>query len=147
MQRVSFEVTDTEAEKSSSETVPLSGALPSTFKNPAMENVGNAVDDGPSVKNNPKLNAQKQNGLVKLLASVSNQLMKCLTLVTRESKTPRLDRSKSTAGQALKGLKLISKTDGNAAWTVVEKRYLKITANTDGLLLRSKFGECIGKIL
>ncbi|KAG7546255.1 Riboflavin synthase-like beta-barrel [Arabidopsis suecica] len=144
MQRVSFEVTDTEAEKSSSETIPLSGALPSTFKNPAMENVGNAADDGPSVKNNPKLNTQKQNRLVKLLASVSNQLMKCLTLVTRESKAPRLDRSKSTAGQALKGLKLISKTDGNAAWTVVEKRYLKITANTDGLLLRSKFGECIG---
>ncbi|CAE6178132.1 unnamed protein product [Arabidopsis arenosa] len=140
MQRVSFEVTDTEAEKSSSETVPLSGALPSTFKNPAMENVGNAADDGPSVKNNPKLNAQKQNGLVELLASISNQLMKCLTLVTRESKTPRLDRSKSTAGQALKGLKLISKTDGNAAWTVVEKRMDK---DADGRLTEDEVREII----
>ncbi|KAL1201199.1 putative respiratory burst oxidase protein G [Cardamine amara subsp. amara] len=82
--------------------------------------------------------AQKQNnGLVKWLK-------KCLTSVSGERKQPRLDRSKSTAGQALKGFKSMTKADGDAGWTAVEKRFLKITATTGGLLIRSKFGECIG---
>lgn len=137
MQRMSFGVTEdlshTEAEKSS-EITPVSGSLPS------MENLGNTADDGSSVKENPKLMAEKQNnGLVKWLK-------KCfLTSVSGESKPRRLDRSKSTAGQALKGLKSMTKADGEAGWPAVEKRFRKITATTDGLLIRSKFGECIGK--
>lgn len=115
---------DSEAEKSS-DIVTVNGSLQPIYQNPAMEN---------------------RNGLLKRLASVSNQL-KRLTSASGESKAPRLDRSKSTAGQALKGLKFISKTDGGAGWTAVEKRFVKITATTDGLLLRSKFGECIGKKL
>uniref|UniRef100_A0A1J3D9X9 Putative respiratory burst oxidase-like protein G n=1 Tax=Noccaea caerulescens TaxID=107243 RepID=A0A1J3D9X9_NOCCA len=102
-----------------------------------MENLGNAADEGSSVNENPE---QKRSGLVKRLASVSNQL-KHLTSVS----TPTLlDRSKSTAGLALKGLKFISKADRGAGWTAVEKRFDKITKDTDGLLLRSNFGECIG---
>lgn len=103
-----------------------------------MENLGNAADDGSSMKENPE---KKRSGLVKRLASVSNQL-KHLTSVSTPA---RLDRSKSTAGLALKGLKFISKADRGAGWTAVEKRFVKITKDTEGLLLRSKFGECIGK--
>ncbi|XP_024005287.1 putative respiratory burst oxidase homolog protein G isoform X2 [Eutrema salsugineum] len=95
------------------------------------------TDDGSNMKENPE---QKRSGLVKRLASVSNQLKR----MTSVSKPARLDRSKSTAGQALKGLKFISKADRGAGWTAVEKRFAKITKTTEGLLLRSKFGECIG---
>ncbi|XP_065872086.1 respiratory burst oxidase homolog protein C-like [Euphorbia lathyris] len=57
----------------------------------------------------------------------------------------RLDRTKSAAAHALKGLKFISKTEGGGAgWGAVEKRFDEITASTGGLLPRSRFCECIG---
>uniref|UniRef100_A0A0D3DFZ8 EF-hand domain-containing protein n=1 Tax=Brassica oleracea var. oleracea TaxID=109376 RepID=A0A0D3DFZ8_BRAOL len=82
-----------------------------TAHNPVMENVGGAV--GSSVRENPET---KQNGLVNQINHFAG-------------KPARLDRSKSTTGQAL---------------TAVEKRFEKITKTTEGLLIRSKFGECIG---
>ncbi|KAF3487886.1 hypothetical protein F2Q69_00057333 [Brassica cretica] len=82
-----------------------------TAHNPVMENVGGAV--GSSVRENP---GTKQNGLVNQINHFAG-------------KPARLDRSKSTTGQAL---------------TAVEKRFEKITKTTEGLLIRSKFGECIG---
>ncbi|KAF3591947.1 hypothetical protein DY000_02027284 [Brassica cretica] len=91
-----------------------------------MENVGGAV--GSSVRENPET---KQNGLVNQINHFAG-------------KPARLDRSKSTTGQALSGLKFISKADGADGWTAVEKRFEKITKTTEGLLIRSKFGECIG---
>ncbi|CAE6225652.1 unnamed protein product [Arabidopsis arenosa] len=97
-----------------------------------MENVEN-------VKENPDLTAEKRSGLVKRRTSVSNKLKRLTS-----GKPVGLDRSKSTVGQALEGLKFISKTDGRDGWTAVEKRFDKITASTKGWLLRSKFGECIG---
>ncbi|XP_010433689.1 PREDICTED: putative respiratory burst oxidase homolog protein G [Camelina sativa] len=139
MERVSFELpdyhhSDREAEKSS-DVVPL------TNENLEMENLRNtAVDEESSVKEDTELMTQKRNGRVKL----TNKLKRLKSSVFGESKPTGLDRSKSTAGRALKGLKFISKTDGDAGWSAVEKRFLKITATTGGLLLRSKFGECIG---
>ncbi|KAG7533112.1 Ribonuclease H-like superfamily [Arabidopsis thaliana x Arabidopsis arenosa] len=97
-----------------------------------MENVEN-------VKENPDLTAEKRSGLVKRRTSISNKLKRLTS-----DKPVGLDRSKSTVGQALEGLKFISKTDGRDGWTAVEKRFDKITASTKGWLLRSKFGECIG---
>ncbi|KAF0897088.1 hypothetical protein E2562_033638 [Oryza meyeriana var. granulata] len=55
---------------------------------------------------------------------------------------PRIDRSKSAAAHALKGLKFISRADGGAGWPAVEKRFDELAK--DGLLHRSKFGQCIG---
>uniref|UniRef100_A0A0E0R9C9 FAD-binding FR-type domain-containing protein n=1 Tax=Oryza rufipogon TaxID=4529 RepID=A0A0E0R9C9_ORYRU len=55
---------------------------------------------------------------------------------------PRFDRSKSAAAHALKGLKFISRADGGAGWPAVEKRFDDLAK--DGLLPRSKFGQCIG---
>ncbi|KAK3119038.1 hypothetical protein QOZ80_9BG0712690 [Eleusine coracana subsp. coracana] len=53
-----------------------------------------------------------------------------------------LDRSKSAAAHALKGLKFISRADGASGWPAVEERFEKLAEN--GLLHRSKFGKCIG---
>ncbi|KAF8650863.1 hypothetical protein HU200_063771 [Digitaria exilis] len=53
-----------------------------------------------------------------------------------------LDRSKSAASHALKGLKFISKAEGAKGWEAVEERFDKLAQN--GLLHRSKFGQCIG---
>jgi Ca2+-binding EF-hand superfamily protein len=56
-------------------------------------------------------------------------------------KPPR--RLKFDSSEALKGVKMfISMTD--SGWMAVEKRFDKMTAKTDGLLIRSKFGECLG---
>lgn len=113
-------------------------------------------EGGSSVEESPELTLLKRNRLekkttvVKRLASVSHEL-KRLTSVSGGMRKPqrgpaKLDRTKSAATQALKGLKFISKTDGGAGWSAVEKRFNEITATTGGLLLRTKFGECIGKL-
>ena len=119
---------DTE-EKNSSDIVPLSGSFQSTDHNPVMENAGDT--DGSSVRDKRE---KKRNGLV-------NQIKRFA------GKPARLNRSKSTTGQALKGLMFISKSDGGDGWTAVEERFETITKTTEGLLIRSKFGECIGKNL
>ncbi|KAG1370258.1 Respiratory burst oxidase-like protein C [Cocos nucifera] len=54
----------------------------------------------------------------------------------------RIDRSKSAAAHALKGLKFISKTDGATGWLAVVKRFDELAV--DGALPRSLFGQCIG---
>lgn len=53
-------------------------------------------------------------------------------------------RAKSAATNALKGLKFIGKTDSATGWVELEKRFEDITSKTDGLLPRSRFGECLG---
>ncbi|KAG8090729.1 hypothetical protein GUJ93_ZPchr0011g27322 [Zizania palustris] len=58
------------------------------------------------------------------------------------NRRPRIDRSKSGAAHALKGLKFISRADGGSGWPAVEKRFDELAK--DGLLPRSKFGQCIG---
>lgn len=119
---------DTE-EENSSDIVPLSGSFRSTKHNPVMENVGETA--GSSVRKNPE---KTRKGLV-------NQIKRFA------GKPARLNRSKSTTGQALRGLKFISKADGADGWSAVEDRFEKITKTTEGLLIRPKFGECIGKNL
>lgn len=59
----------------------------------------------------------------------------------------RLDRTRSGAQQALKGLRFISKTTGNSdsneQWKKVESRFDSLAK--DGLLSRDDFAECIGR--
>ncbi|XP_076933478.1 respiratory burst oxidase homolog protein C-like [Bidens hawaiensis] len=73
---------------------------------------------------------------------VSEELRKLTSF--RRPPAVNIDRSKSAATHALKGLKFISKTGGAAGWAAVEKRFDDLTANTTGVLPRSLFGECIG---
>ncbi|AQK91563.1 Respiratory burst oxidase homolog protein B [Zea mays] len=54
----------------------------------------------------------------------------------------RLDRSKSGAAVALKGLQFVTAKVGHDGWAVVEKRFNEL--QVDGVLLRSRFGKCIG---
>ncbi|KAJ6764328.1 putative proteinDPH OXIDASE [Salix koriyanagi] len=77
------------------------------------------------------------------IRQVSHEI-KRLASFSKRPPPGRLDRSKSAAAHALKGLKFISKTDGGAGWDAVEKRFDEITASTDGLLPRARFCECIG---
>lgn len=76
-----------------------------------------------------------------------SQELKRLASLSKRPHQSRFDRTKSAAVHALKGLKFISKTDGCVGWPAVEKRFNELTATTTGLLPRSLFGECIGKLI
>ncbi|RZC60432.1 hypothetical protein C5167_022190 [Papaver somniferum] len=78
------------------------------------------------------------------IKQVSQELKRLASINKRSVPVRRLDRTKSAAAYALKGLKFISKTDGGAGWAAVEKRFDTLTASTNGLLHRSQFTECIG---
>uniref|UniRef100_A0A0D9V0U8 FAD-binding FR-type domain-containing protein n=1 Tax=Leersia perrieri TaxID=77586 RepID=A0A0D9V0U8_9ORYZ len=54
----------------------------------------------------------------------------------------RLDRTKSGAAVALKGLQFVNAKVGSDGWAAVEKRFNQL--QVDGVLLRSRFGKCIG---
>ncbi|KAM0854395.1 hypothetical protein ACQ4PT_050450 [Festuca glaucescens] len=54
----------------------------------------------------------------------------------------RYDRSKSTTAVALKGMQFVTAKVGNDGWAAVEKRFNHL--QVDGMLLRSRFGKCIG---
>nr|CAB3491692.1 unnamed protein product [Digitaria exilis] len=75
------------------------------------------------------------------IKQVSHELRR-LASVNRRGGGRALDRSKSAASHALKGLKFISKAEGAKGWEAVEERFDKLAQN--GLLHRSKFGQCIG---
>ncbi|KAK9067496.1 hypothetical protein SSX86_014826 [Deinandra increscens subsp. villosa] len=77
------------------------------------------------------------------IRQVSEELRR-LTSFSKRQPVSRLDRTKSAAAHALKGLKFISKNEGGAGWAALENRFDELTAPTNGLLPRSLFGECIG---
>ncbi|KAH9770380.1 respiratory burst oxidase [Citrus sinensis] len=78
------------------------------------------------------------------IRQVSQELKRLASFAKKPQPPARFDRNKSAAAYALKGLKFISKTDGGAGWANVEKRFDEITASTNGVLPRARFGECIG---
>ena len=83
-------------------------------------------------------------------ASSDQQVVREAALAARERRRVQarlLNRSRSGARRALKGLRFISRTttdaDGGAAlWRAVEERFNALA--TDGLLARDDFGDCIG---
>ncbi|KAF4352075.1 respiratory burst oxidase homolog protein B [Cannabis sativa] len=55
----------------------------------------------------------------------------------------KIDRNKSGAARALKGLKFMTKNNvGNEGWAQIETRFDKLAV--DGVLSKSLFGQCIG---
>lgn len=54
----------------------------------------------------------------------------------------RMDRSKSGAARALQGLQFMTKNVGTGEWSEVESRFDELAV--DGVLIRSRFGQCIG---
>ncbi|XP_070033951.1 respiratory burst oxidase homolog protein D-like isoform X2 [Nicotiana tomentosiformis] len=97
------------------------------------KNVKKKHSFGASVVRNTSMRMRQVAQELKLLASLKKQ-------------QPRpFDRTNSVAAHhALKGLKFISKTDGCAGWAAVENHFDELSATSDGLLPRGKFGECIG---
>ncbi|GKA10618.1 respiratory burst oxidase homolog protein C-like protein, partial [Tanacetum coccineum] len=77
------------------------------------------------------------------IKQVSEELRK-LTSFSRKPVGGRHDRTKSGAVHALKGLKFIRKANSAATWAALEKRFDELTKDTNGLLPRASFGECIG---
>lgn len=75
------------------------------------------------------------------IRQVSQELRRLASITNRAHVGP-LDKSKSAATHALKGLKFITKTDGAAGWPAVEKRFDDLAK--DGKLPRALFGQCIG---
>ncbi|CAH8383918.1 unnamed protein product [Eruca vesicaria subsp. sativa] len=87
------------------------------------------------------LKVEKNKPMAVLRSVVSGRLktmVKSLSLASR-----RLDRSKSGAMFALRGLRFITQNDAvGRGWDEVEKRFDELAV--DGKLLKSKFGHCIG---
>ncbi|XP_002457825.1 respiratory burst oxidase homolog protein B isoform X2 [Sorghum bicolor] len=86
------------------------------------------------------------------LSSKIRQVKNGLKMKSSSSKAPqtqlgknvrkRLNRSKSGAAVALKGLQFVTAKVGHDGWAAVEKRFNQL--QVDGVLLRSRFGKCIG---
>lgn len=64
-------------------------------------------------------------------------------VVAAASARKRYDRSKSTTAVALKGLQFVTAKVGADGWAAVEKSFHHL--QVDGVLLRSRFGKCIGR--
>ena len=76
------------------------------------------------------------------LKQVSRELKRVASSSNRGFK--HLDRSKTTAARALKGLQFLNKNVGSEGWAQIEKRFEELAV--DGLLLKSRFGKCIGML-
>ncbi|OAY44052.1 respiratory burst oxidase homolog protein B [Manihot esculenta] len=85
-------------------------------------------------KNHPSLGSQ----LSLRLRQVSQELKR----ITSSNTFDKVDRSKSGAARALKGLKFMTKNVGTEGWSEVEARFDKLAV--DGLLPKNRFGQCIG---
>lgn len=71
-----------------------------------------------------------------------SQELRRLASFTNRGPGRRLERSRSAATHALKGLKFIAKADMGAGWAAVDRRFDELADG--GLLHRGMFGQCIG---
>ncbi|XP_050372308.1 respiratory burst oxidase homolog protein D [Argentina anserina] len=80
------------------------------------------------------------------IRQVSQELKRLTSFSKRNSGAGRrVDRTRSATAHALKSLKFITAKASTAnGWASVEKRFDELTANSNGLLNYSLFGECIG---
>ncbi|KAK9673119.1 hypothetical protein RND81_12G147600 [Saponaria officinalis] len=113
----------------------------------SVQDIRGAVDEQEAALLTSQLERQRPQKLTSQLSAKLKQVSRELKRVTsmdnrRGSEFKRLDRSKTTAARALRGLEFINRNVGTEGWTEVEKRWEKLAV--DGLLLRSRFGQCIG---
>ncbi|KAL5566009.1 hypothetical protein UlMin_029173 [Ulmus minor] len=103
-----------------------------------------------NIKGGDSETAMLASRLEKRPSSLSSQLSFKLKQVSQELKRmtssnnfQKIDRNKSGAARALKGLKFMTKNNvGNEGWSDVESRFDQFSV--DGFLPKSKFGQCIG---
>ncbi|XP_054803102.1 respiratory burst oxidase homolog protein B-like [Prosopis cineraria] len=140
---------------------PLSGPLASAKKKSKrskkeeqeyVEITLDVRDDSVSVQNirggDPET-AMLASRLEKRPSSLGSQLSFKLRQVSQELKRmtssnrfDKMDRTKSGAARALRGLKFISKNIGSDAWSQVEQRFDELAI--DGKLPKTRFSQCIG---
>jgi respiratory burst oxidase len=65
--------------------------------------------------------------------------------MTSSKKFDRVDRAKSGAARALKGLKFMTKNVGDRGWDQVAKRFDEL--EVDGKLPKTRFSQCIGMFI
>lgn len=76
------------------------------------------------------------------LSARLRQVSQELKRMASSKRFDKVDRTKSGAARALKGLKFITKNVGTEGWGEVEKRFDELAV--DGMLPKSGFGQCIG---
>ena len=77
------------------------------------------------------------------LGSRLRQVSQELKRMTSSKRFDRVDRSKSGAARALRGLKFMTKNVGtDQGWSQVEKRFDELAV--EGKLPKTRFGQCIG---
>lgn len=110
----------------------------------SVQDIKGAVGDQEAALLTSHLERQRPQTLTSQLSAKIKQVSRELKRVTSSNRTgfKQLDRSKTTAARALKGLQFLNKSVGNEGWTQVETRFNEL--QVDGLLLRSRFGKCIG---
>ena len=109
----------------------------------SVQGITGAVDDQEAALLTSQLEKQRPHKLTSQLSAKLKQVSRELKRVTSSNRGfKQLDRTKTTAARALRGLQFINKNVGTDGWAEVEKRFEKLSV--DGLLLRSRFGQCIG---
>ncbi|XP_008800853.2 respiratory burst oxidase homolog protein B-like [Phoenix dactylifera] len=81
-------------------------------------------------------------GITSKLRQVSQELRRMASF--SRSRPASIDRTKSGAARALKGLQFVTKNVGSGGWPEVERRFDKLAV--DGVLLRTRFGQCVGMV-
>lgn len=113
-------------------------------------------DDSVSVQNirggDPQTAFLASRRLERRPSSLGSQLSFKLRQVSQELKRmtsskgfDKVNRTKSGAAIALRGLKFMSKNIGADGWSYVEKRFLELAV--DGSLPKTRFAQCVGMYL
>lgn len=110
----------------------------------SVQDIKGAVGDQEAALLTSHLQKHRPQTLTSQLSAKLKQVSRELKRVTSSSNRgfKHLDRSKTTAARALKGLQFLNKNVGSEGWAQVEKRFEELAV--DGLLLKSRFGKCIG---
>ncbi|KAL2941035.1 Respiratory burst oxidase-like protein B [Bienertia sinuspersici] len=109
----------------------------------SVQDIKGAVGDQEAALLTSHLEKQRPQKLTSQLSAKLKQVGRELKRVTSSNRGFRqLDRTKTTAARALKGLQFLNKSVGGEGWEQVLERFEDLAV--DGLLLRSRFGKCIG---
>lgn len=85
---------------------------------------------------------EKRHSFGSQLSFKIKQVSQELKRMTSSKRFDKVDRSKSGAARALKGLKFMTKNVGTEGWSEIEARFHELAVN--GMLPKSRFGQCIG---
>ncbi|XP_004230232.1 respiratory burst oxidase homolog protein B [Solanum lycopersicum] len=89
-----------------------------------------------------KLEKRPNHTLGSQLSFHLKQVSKELKRMTSSNKFQKIDRSKSGAARALRGLQFMNRNVGTEGWSEVESRFDQLAV--DGMLAKTLFGQCIG---